>query len=216
MMVLSIKRVMPTSGIAFVLLFIAGFAAGPRCDSAIAAAFDACLLSGTARFGAQYFLHGLAALAFLVFVGEVSARVQAAQKNTGSLPALILTGGVLWSAIWLVGTGLAAAASDPGDFQVNAEGARSTFVLTDALLLAEASGILYLPLALFLWATALATKQTAALPNWLGATAAGLSLLFIVASGLQLVLEAWLVFPMLPLFMIWVIAASVVMFREAA
>lgn len=216
MMVFPIKRLMQASGIAYVLLLMAGFVAGPNCDSVTTTAFDACLLNSTAKFGAHYFLHGVAALAFLIFVGELSAQVQTTQNTTESLRVLMLMGGALWSALWLVGTGLAAAASDPGDFQVNAAGARSTFVLTNALLFAEASGILYLPLALFLGATALATKQTAALPTWLGTTAAGLALLFIVASGLQLVLEAWLVLPMLPLFMIWVIAASVVMFREAA
>lgn len=215
-MVSPIKRLMQASGIAYVLLLIAGFVAGPNCDFVTSPAFDACLLTSTARFGAQYFLHGLAALAFLIFVGELSAQVQATQSTMESLRVLMLMGGAVWSALWLVGTGLAAAAADPGDFQVNAEGARSTFVLTNALLLAEASGILYLPLALFLGATAVATQQTAALPMWLGTTAGGLALLFIVASGLQLVLEAWLVFPMLPLFMVWVIAASLVMFREAA
>lgn len=214
-MVFPITRLMQASGIVYVLLFIAGFVAGPTCDFVSTTAFDACLLNSTVKFGAQHFLHGLAALAFLIFVGVLSARVQATQNSAESLRVLMLMGGALWSALWLVGTGLAAAASDPADFQVNAEGARSTLVLTNALLLAEASGISYLPLALFLGATALATNQTAALPTWLATTAAGLALLFILASGLQLVLEAWLVLPMLTLFMIWVIAASVVMLREA-
>jgi hypothetical protein len=118
-----------------------------------------CLLNSTPRFGAQFFLHGLAALAFLAFAAELSARMQNAQKGADSLPFLMLGGGLLWSALWLGGIGLAAAASDPGDYQVNAEGARSIFVLTNALLLAEASGLLYLPLALFLWATAMAAKE---------------------------------------------------------
>lgn len=128
----------------------------------------------------------------------------------------MLLGGILWAALWLIGLGLTAAASDPGDFQVNAAGARSTFMLTNALLLAEASGILYLPLALFLGATAEAAKRTESLPTWLTTSAVGLALLFIAASGLQLIFGAWLIFPMLPLFIIWVIAVNVVILREAS
>jgi hypothetical protein len=216
MMVSPIKKGMQTSGIVYVLLLIAGFAAGPKCDPVTTAAFDACLLNNTARFGAQYFLHGLAALAFLIFVAGLSARLQAAQKSTESLRAVMVSGGTLWALLWLVGVGLAAAASDPGDFERNAVGARSTFILTNALLFGEASGILYLPLALFLGATALAIGQTETLPSWLGTTTAILALLFIMASGLQLVFEAWLVLPMMPLFLIWLAAATAVMLREAA
>jgi hypothetical protein len=210
------KRFIQASGMAYVLLFIAGFAAGPRCDLDGAAAFDICLLNSTPRFGAQFFLHGLAALAFLAFAAELSARMQNAQKGADSLPFLMLGGGLLWSALWLGGIGLAAAASDPGDFQVNAEGARSIFVLTNALLLAEASGLLYLPLALFLWATAMAAKENAVLPTWLRTAATVLALLFVAASGLQLILEAWLVLPMIPLFLFWVVAASIAVLRGAA
>lgn len=208
------QQLKQASGIFYVMLFIAGFAAGPRCDPVGTPDFDACLLRSTARLGTQYFLHGLAVLAFLVFAVELYAWMQATQKNPTSLPVLMLAGGILWSALWMWGIGLAAAASDPGDFQVNAEGARSIFVLTNALLLAEASGLLYLPLALFLGATALAAKEHPAFPGWVRKTAVVLALLLITASGLQLILEAWLVVPMLPLFLFWVAAASVAMLRE--
>ena len=206
---------MRTSGIAFVLLLIAGFGVGPRCDEVTSTTFEACLLDSTSRFGAQYFLHGLGALAFLVFANELSAYVPARQNTSKSPRALMLVSSALWSGLWLMGLALSSAASDPGDFLVNAEGARSTFILINALLLAEASGVSYLPLALFLGATALAIRKATALPTWLGTTAAGLALLFVLASGLQLVFEAWLVLPMMPLFMTWVFVASLVMIRRA-
>ena len=155
-------------------------------------------------------LEVLAFTSFLFFLGSLWGAMRRAEGGGGLLSATAFGAGVMSITIKLASAApvLAARANagelDPTITVVLEEINDASFALT------------FFPLAAMLAAFALVAIRSAAFPGWLGWAAAALSVAFVVGGlvGSADVGSDWAGLPML-VFMLWVIAASVVLIRRA-
>ena len=213
-----LEQLAAVCGLAFVVLLVGAIAVGASvfgedpgdCDPRNAR-FAVCLLDHRTAIGAFIFLNALGASFFLVFLGGLFSALRRAEGRVGGPILVALVGGVAWASLWLAASAMSAAPLDLAGYYQNPEGARTADVLAGTMLLDTGSGVTYLPLAMLLGATSLAALRTRAFPRWLGWMSGVVAVLFVVASGLVLILEVWVVPLVLLLFWLWVSATSIVL-----
>lgn len=163
----------------------------------------------------QAFVSGLAAAFFLWFIGSLRSFLRPAEAGTGRLSAVAFGGGVAVVAavipIFAVSSALAysvARESDPGLVRALFE-VRHMFEIFSLF-----------PLAVLLGAASIGGGRTRVLPQWL-AWFGGLLALGQLVSGMALVFEGselgpqgWYGLVVFALFLVWVIAVSVLMLQR--
>ena len=206
------ERLAAASGGLFVVLFVAGAVIGGMAepldfnqlsDQGVRAYFA----RNGPKLAAMDRLIKVSLFFFLLYLGGLGSALRRAEGGAGGLAALALGGGVATAALLLAVT----AAYNVAPHLVE-EPAVGKDVVHGLLDLAFPS-VLFLtavPLAALLTATALVSLRTPALPRWLGRAAALLALVFLAAGVAD---PLWL--PAFPLFLLWVLASSVVLLRRA-
>jgi hypothetical protein len=159
------------------------------------------------------FVNGLAAFFFLAFLTALYARLRAAETDRG--PSLLVAlAGVATAVIVLVSAGSLLALVTAADQGREPAAVRALFELNETLFIGFAWTS-----AAFYAAVALSVLGTGSLPRWLGWTAAGLVVVFLVGSfG---VFSDWdedggtgfLIFVGFGLNVLWILATSIVMLR---
>jgi hypothetical protein len=153
----------------------------------------------------------LAFTVFLFFLGSLWATLRRAEGGSGWLSTTALGGGLVAIAVKLVGDAPLLAARYRAGEGLDPQLARALQDMYDA-----SFGLHFFPLAVLLAASAIVAIRSGGLPRWLGWAAAVISVALIAgaAVGSADFQSEWAGLPFL-LFMLWVIAASVVLIRRA-
>ena len=204
------QRLAAASGIVFVVLWLVGrfmrtvLVGSPDWDAPAQEIITFFADNETAlSVGSQ--LGMLSIFFFLLFLGSLYSALRRGEGDTGWLSALALGSGVATGVLLIAANEFALQATH------RAEGGIDTQVLRMLLSLSFHFDIRtgYMP-AVLLAATAIVTFQTQALPQWLGWIGAVLAVAFLVTSPMEVPVP--IVFF---LFLLWVLATSVVLIRRA-
>ena len=205
------ERASAAWGLIFVALLLGAFFALPDCDLRVPG-FARCVQSNSTAVGIGAFLLGLAVVFFLLFLSSLFSVLRRAEKGDSSLPAVAFMGGTAWAFIYLIGSALLATTAQFTGIHVDPEGTRTVAELGGEFIFGAASGVSFLPLTVLLGASSAPALSSRALPIWLAWAGVGVAVLCLWASGFQLIMPLWLVFPLVMLFLLWVTVTSVVLF----
>jgi hypothetical protein len=205
------------AGLVFVATILASFFTPSTPDGDVADAQIAAAITEDARgLGAGIYLLGLGALTFLVFAIGLAGRLRRHEGEQAGASLGVAIGAVLFAAVALVSNGVTLALIAASDDVANPAAVRALFELDETLFIPAGWG-----LALFLLSAAAGSLPARALPRWLGWSAAVLGGSFVVS--LLAVMSAddeggplgIVFFLTLMISVLWVLAASVVLLREA-
>jgi hypothetical protein len=208
------QRAGAVSGILFFVLVIASFFTPetPDEDDPTAEIVSSFADDRTGHLVGVY-IGGLASLLFLVFVGALWSRLRAAEADRG--PSILVALGGLGTAVIVLGANaVLMAVVDAADQGREPEAVRALFELDLVLFL----GIGWTSAAFYVGA-ALSSLGGGSLPRWLGWTAAGLAVAFVIGF-LGIFSEddeggvlGWVFFAAVIVNVLWILATSIVMLR---
>ena len=199
------------AGLMFVALLLGAFFALPDCDLRVPG-FARCVEGNSTTIGTGVFLLGLAVVFFLLFLGSLFSVLRRSEQGDSNLPAVAFLGGAAWAFVYLIGSALLATTTEFAGIHMDPEGTRTVAKLGGEFIFGAASGVSFLPLTVLLGASSVSALTTRALPIWLAWAGIGVVVLCLLASGFQLIMPLWLVFPLVMLFLLWVTVTSVVLF----
>jgi hypothetical protein len=165
-------------------------------------------------FAANVYLLGIAAAAFLVFAAGLASRLRSSEGEQAGLSVLVVAGGVVFSILMLVASGVTFALATAGREQRDPAALRALFELDEVVFLPAAFG-----LAVFLLAAGAGIVAGRSLPAWLGWSAVALGAGYLVgALGLLSTDDdggplGIVYFLDLLLTMLWIVGASVALLR---
>jgi hypothetical protein len=199
------SRLAPLSGIVFVVLIVAAFifveGETPDIDDS-ASKITSFYHDDQGKHIAAIILVALGALFLSVFVASLRDYVRVPGGGAELWPNIVLVGGTVAVAGFLVAAGIHLALVDGGDKQISPD----AMVALNAIDADDFFGFA-LPLGIMLFGAAGATLKTgAALPRWMAWVAIVLLILFFSPIG----------FAAFGLSGIWIIIASVLMYRRSA
>ena len=206
------------TGILFVIFVIIGFAVTPKPPAADASAAEVFeyVTDKQNTLHAVQLIFAVAGFFFIWFIGTLRSFLATAEGNDGRLANTAFGGGLIAVATLIVGFALAATAA----LHPAANGPELTHALIDASLIVPAVGAP--AAAVFFAANGLSILRSGVLPAWLGwlaLVAALFNLLGISAvytdSGAFAADGVLGFFAGFLLFLIWVLAASIVLYRRS-
>jgi hypothetical protein len=158
-----------------------------------------------------FFLEVLAFLFFLFFLGYLWGVLRRAEKGSGWLSTTAFGAGLMAVTIKLASAAPVLAARHRAGDGLDPQLARTLQDMNDA-----SFALTFFPLAVLLAAFAIVVIRTGALSRWLGWAAAVISVSLIAGgmAGSADLESEWAGLPML-LFMLWVLAASIILMRRA-
>ncbi|MHB1876546.1 MAG: hypothetical protein ACYCPF_17020 [Streptosporangiaceae bacterium] len=188
------------------------FERGPLLASDTPAAVLGHLTSNQSPMLMQSMLFLVGGALYLWYLGSLRAFLTRAEGGTGRLAAIAFGAGVVW-----VGINMVAQAFQAGLVANPRAGAPAALIGTMNAIFTIAA----LPLAIMMAAVAVVSLRHRAFPAWLGwiaaATAVSQFLLWLgtAASAGPLAPNGWLSYALYPVFVIWLIPATIIMIRRA-
>ncbi len=205
------ERLSAATGLAFVILIVGGlailFSGGqPPDDPAQRLAF---VSASKSRIGASAFLLALAAICFLWFSASLRRVLLRAENESSHLSLLAFTGGVIYAVFLLLSSFFLEQMVVAATIDLNATAVQvlSNIAVDPVFFDAEWA----FPSALLLWAGGLSIIRTRAVPRWLGWVTAALAVVLIASAGATYVGRRLVILLGLALFLLWVVAMSVVL-----
>jgi len=164
------------------------------------------------RTGTSALFLGLAGISVLWFVGTLRVVLSRAEGELGRLSMLAFIGGAIYAIFLLLGSFFLEFAVISATIDKYAPAVAVSLALGVDLTFFGAGWAF--PCAVLLWASALVGMKKNALPRWLSWFSGALAILLIAGAGVTYVAGVLVILLGFALFLLWVLATSVVLLRS--